>query len=252
MALMRKDPSMFYQFMNFSQFEKFDAAIQTFIDIYGRDKVFVADHLIAFDRNMTFAKDPEFVRHFTAAAKRPSEKSILWRLHILCWAARHAQKIEGDFVECGVYEAFSSKVLTRYLKFEKLPKTLWLYDLFDHASETSGVEMVGHGASLADRVAASFSDYPNVKVIKGFIPHSFAQGAPDRVSWFHLDLNSATAETAALEVLFDRMSPGAILILDDYGWSGYSGQKSAADVFVNARGHSILELPTGQGLLIKR
>jgi O-methyltransferase len=243
---------MFYQPMSFPQLEKFDGAMQTFLDIYGRDKVFIADHLIAFDRNMTFAKDPKFATHFMDAAKRPTEKSLLWRLHILCWAARHARRIEGDFVECGVYEAFSSRVLTRYLEFEKLHKKLWLYDLFDHASETSGVELAGHGSSLADRVTADFSDYPNVNVIKGFIPHSFAQGLPDRIAWFHLDLNSATAETAALEVLFDRMSPGAVLILDDYGWAGYAEQKPAADKFVNARGHSILELPTGQGLLIKR
>lgn len=243
---------MFYHPMNFSQLEKFDAAVQTFIDIYGRDKVLIADHLIAFDRNMTFSKDRKFAKSFTDAAKRPSEKSVLWRLHILCWAARHAMKIEGDFVECGVYEAFSSKVLTRYLEFEKLPKKLWLYDLFDHTTQSSGVVMPGHGASLADRVAAEFSDYPNVNIIKGFVPDSFAQGTPNRISWFHLDLNSATAETAALEVLFERMSPGAILILDDYGWADYPDQKPAADDFVRARGHSILELPTGQGLLIKR
>jgi len=52
-------------------------------------------------------------------------------------------------------------------------------------------------------------------------------------------------------VLFDRVSPGGLVVFDDYGWSGYAAQKVAEDAFMRQRGHSILELPTGQGLLIK-
>ena len=63
---------------------------------------------------------------------------------------------------------------------------------------------------------------------------------------------SADAELAALDVLWDRMVPGAILILDDYGWSGYyAEQKFREDVFFEERGYRVVELPTGQGMVIK-
>lgn len=54
-----------------------------------------------------------------------------------------------------------------------------------------------------------------------------------------------------MELLYDRITPGAIIVLDDYGWLGYRDQKLALDPFFEARGHKVLELPTGQGLVIK-
>jgi O-methyltransferase len=45
--------------------------------------------------------------------------------------------------------------------------------------------------------------------------------------------------------------PGAIIVLDDYGWRKQINQKIAFDRFADAREVNILSLPTGQGLLIK-
>ena len=71
------------------------------------------------------------------------------------------------------------------------------------------------------------------------------------MSHAHIDLNDVTAELAALEFFFDRLVPGGTIILDDYGWLYYREQKLAEDAWLAERGYSILELPTGQGLLIK-
>jgi hypothetical protein len=243
---------MFYVPLNGADLERFEQSLECVINTYGREHVFVADHLITFYRNLGFTKDPAFVHAFTANSATLAEKSLLWRLHVLCWAGAHAMSIPGDFVECGVYEGFSSRVVTQYLSFEKSDKSLWLYDLFDHTEQTDGTVMPSHGPSLMARVQKRFADYPNTKIVKGLIPESFQQGLPEAISWFHLDLNNAPAETAALEHLFDRMTPGAILILDDYGWGTLPKQQIAADKFAREHAHAILELPTGQGLLIKR
>ena len=48
------------------------------------------------------------------------------------------------------------------------------------------------------------------------------------------------------------MRPGGIIVFDDYGWSAYHRQKVSADEFMRERGHSVLELPTGQGMVVKR
>ena len=84
------------------------------------------------------------------------------------------------------------------------------------------------------------------------MPDSFAQACPREIAFLHLDLNSSTAETAALEALFDRVSPVGVIVFDDYGWTGYESQHNAANAFAEKREHMILELATGQGLLIKR
>jgi O-methyltransferase len=64
-------------------------------------------------------------------------------------------------------------------------------------------------------------------------------------------MNSVASELAALEALFDRVVPGGLIVFDDYGWTGYIAQKKAEDAFMAARGHTILELPTGQGMVLK-
>jgi predicted O-methyltransferase YrrM len=64
-------------------------------------------------------------------------------------------------------------------------------------------------------------------------------------------MNSSASELAALEHLFDRVSPGGVVIFDDFGWMGYDKQTVAEIDFMRERGHDILELPTGQGMVIK-
>ena len=99
-------------------------------------------------------------------------------------------------------------------------------------------------------VQRRFAQQPFVRLIKGAVPDSFAQGVPERVAFLHLDMNSAPAERAALEMLLPRMAKGAMVVLDDYGWRHYRAQKLVADELFGAIGVPIVELPTGQGLAI--
>ena len=48
------------------------------------------------------------------------------------------------------------------------------------------------------------------------------------------------------------MVSGSILILDDFGWGAYHDQcKLELEWFTN-KGYSVSEIPTGQGIVIKR
>jgi hypothetical protein len=101
-------------------------------------------------------------------------------------------------------------------------------------------------------VRSRFRNKEYVVVTKGVVPDVLHDIAPERIAFLHLDLNSPRAETAALEFLLDRVSPGGIVVFDDYGWKHFQNHKEATDRWVAARGQVILELPTGQGLMIKR
>jgi hypothetical protein len=72
-----------------------------------------------------------------------------------------------------------------------------------------------------------------------------------RVSYLHLDMNCAPPEVAAFEYFWEKLVPGAIVLLDDYAYLGYESEKEAMDVLAEERKLRILSLPTGQGLLIK-
>lgn len=216
-------------------------------------RIFLGDNLIAIDKNMGFFDDPEFYGAFQKHAASEQEKSLVWRLHTLAWATKHCLHMDGDFVECGVFKGFSTSVIASYLDFAKVEKKWFLYDTFNPAptsDSTSGQE--DPDDSFYREVLNKFSGYPNIHLVRGFVPDTFAKACPDSVAFLHLDMNNAPAEIGALNTLFDRVSKGGIIVLDDYGWLAYREQKLAEDRFFEERGYTVLETPTGQGILIKR
>ena len=70
--------------------------------------------------------------------------------------------------------------------------------------------------------------------------------------FLHLDLNAGEAEIKALDTLFDRVNEGGIILLDDYGRLEHNQLFSNHNDWFANKGYRILELPTGQGMVIKR
>jgi hypothetical protein len=232
--------------------------------------VFWGDRLLTLDKSAGFRSDPLFaqamqqVNSSTGANQYASPDKISWRLHTLIWAASCALKVPGDFVECGVFRGDMSWVLTEMADLPSAGKKLYAYDTFvGFDRRNSSAADFPEAPELFDRiddeyrapdiypaVLARFSAKPYVSIIKGIVPDILKSHAPEKICFLHLDMNSPAAERGALEVLFDRLSDGAIIVFDDYGWILHRKQKSAADEFMNERGCSILELPTGQGLAV--
>ncbi len=213
---------------------------------------FLADNLLTYGHTRGFLMEPRFVAAVLAARPEREESAVVWRTHTLCWAAASCQALDGDFVECGTYRGYSAEVILHFLN--GLPsRQFWLYDLFDPSGAAGeGHRLAAHAPDLADQVRARFRAWDNVHVIQGKVPAILHDSAPDRIAFLHIDMNNAEAELGALDTLFDRVVPGAMIIFDDYGWIGYRAQKVAADCFMAARGLAVLELPTGQGLVLKR
>lgn len=214
---------------------------------------YFGDNLLTWGRNLSALDDTPFMEAWRTNIESPSDETILWRRYILACAAFHAVQLDGDFVECGAYTGVGVKTVMDYLGGPTFPKTFWAYDVFDHDPSMLNPAMPAHGPPLHEHVVRKFEAYPQVRVVRGTIPTSFADACPERIAYLHIDLNQATAEIAALDHLFERLVPGAMLVLDDYEWGGtYRPQKLAEDVWFDARGYRVMPLPTGQGLVFKR
>ena len=205
------------------------------------------DNLITFARNLSFLQDARLMQAVAKHANHDYDKAIIWRTHVLTWAGANALKVDGDFVECGTHLGYTVSVLCDYLYLEGAGRDYWCYDLF----EGKAYERIDLGGKEPiDFLRSRFSQQPYVHLVKGSVPDSFGSGAPQKVAFLHLDLNSADAERGALEYLLPRMSKGAMVVLDDYGWSHYKAQKVVADEIFGDWRIPIVELPTGQGLAI--
>lgn len=234
--------------------------------------VFWGDRMLTLDKAAGFFEEEAFRASYQAVRGShvydgyDPPHTIAWRLHTLVWAARSAISQKGDLVECGVFKGDMSWVIMSILGSKITDRTFYLYDSFEGFSpklssvadfpEDPGflkmANKVYSDPEIYDIVLKKFANMPNVRVIRGFVPDTFKIAIPERIAFLHIDLNSPAAEIAALEHLFDRVVSGGYIVFDDYGWKQFKKQRDAENRFMADRGHSILELPTGQGLVIKQ
>jgi O-methyltransferase len=229
------------------------------------------DRLLTLDKSAEFAAEPAFAQAFRAIGgshqydQYNGPDSIAWRLNTLVWGGRRGLRMGGDLVECGTFKGDMAWVVLQTIGAERIPR-FWLFDSFegfspDFSSAEDFPDNPGfldfanwfyREAGLYEYVRDRFASFANVKVVKGFLPEAIDAAGPERIGFLHIDLNSPRAEIAVLERLFDRVLPGEVIVFDDYGWKMFHKQKEAEDHFMRRRGYEILELPTGQGLVIKR
>jgi hypothetical protein len=215
-----------------------------------------------------FLQDPRFQEAYQLGAhtghkfrEKEDDLHIEWRAHVLLWAASQARRLPGDFVECGVNTGIYSRAIMHYLSFEKMTdRKFYLLDTFNGIPEeqlTEGEKAVGmqhmnrRYFDCHELVKKNFADYPNAVIIKGKIPETLEQVTTDKVCYLSIDMNAQVPEIAAMEYFWDRLVPGAMVVLDDYGFPNHVNQKRAFDDFARRYNVDILSVPTGQGMLIK-
>ena len=230
------------------------------------DKSYVDDGLAA-NHIFDFLHDEKFINSYNEGKKTGAIKNhpgdILYRAYIACYFSKYASKLDGDFVECGVGKGILSKTIVTYLNFEKINKFFYLFDTYEGIPLKQGKNHAERGmmnflntihfqGNYYDEVCETFSNYSNVKIIKGMIPKSLRNVSINKVSYLSMDMNNAFAEMEAIKFFWDKIVNHGIVLLDDYAThDGFKEQKISWDEFAKDKNFEILTLPTGQGLIIK-
>jgi O-methyltransferase len=215
---------------------------------------------LATCHNSDFMTDPRFREAYERGKATGSwgKNDIQWRVFIACWVANRAVSLAGDFVECGVNRGGSAIGVMHYIDFLKLDRKFYLLDTFCGLGEKYitkeerqlGITPGGY-EECYDFVQAIFRDFPNVEIVRGSVPDTLPLVKAEKVAYLHIDMNCVEPEIAAAEYFWDKLVNGAVIVLDDYGWSRHIFQKRAFDQFAQHRGVQVLPLPTGQGLIFK-
>jgi O-methyltransferase len=201
--------------------------------------------------------EPGFAAHYARCA--PFTMTSVERMYALWQAVRHvdANATAGDIVECGVWRGGSSMLAALALReVGDDTRTLWLFDTFDGMSEPTeddvditGARMVDewddHRGQVEDPVYAfgAIDDvrrnmvatgYPSdrMRLIRGKVEDTVPAQAPERIALLRLDTDWYASTRHELEHLYDRLTPGGVLIVDDYGhWAG--ARKAVDEYFAN-------------------
>ncbi|MCH2181946.1 MAG: TylF/MycF family methyltransferase [Mariniblastus sp.] len=189
---------------------------------------------------------PEFIEIIKSV--QPYTMTSPERVFALCNAVDYIlqNQIAGSFVECGVWRGGSMAAVARTLLNRGVnDRSLWLYDTFDGMSEPTDkdVDFLGKTAShllqAEDpqdaksvwcrssigqvRSVMEQTSYPHqqINLVEGKVEETLLQHRPAQIALLRLDTDWYESTRLELEMLFPLISPGGVLIIDDFGhWQG--------------------------------
>lgn len=169
-----------------------------------------------------------------------------------------ARGIEGATAECGSRFGKSSFFLLSGLDDAERPHHL--FDSFEGLSESTEEDRAQEGIrawsagemSVDEQVAREkLADFPQCRFHKGWIPDRFEDVDGESFACVHIDVDLHQPTHDTLEFFWPRLSPGGIIVSDDYGLATCPGVKHAFDDFFEERDAHPLPLPSGQVMVWK-
>ncbi len=169
-------------------------------------------------------------------------------------------EVPGDIVECGVFLGAS---LMRFVKFRNIftnpsSRRVIAFDCFgkfppadseaDQRTIQTFLDRFGaHSITIAELNGhlAAHHLQEGVELVPGDIRETvprYVKRVPDqRISLINIDVDFRSATKTVLDCLYDHVSPGGVIILDDYG--SFAGANEAIEEFLSAKGQRIRKLP---------
>jgi O-methyltransferase len=185
----------------------------------------------------------------TFEAVRPFTMTSPERVGATCDAVRYIARygIEGAVVECGVWAGGMMMAAARtLLEVDDSSRDLYLFDTFAGMTEPTDADVTRTGAPAAETYEASWTPvdpdgvranvlvtgYPeaHVHLVVGDVLETVPAHAPERIALLRLDTDWYESTRHELEHLVSRVSPGGVLIVDDYGH--WPGARRAVDEFL--------------------
>jgi O-methyltransferase len=159
-----------------------------------------------------------------------------------------ADGVEGDFIETGAWRGgtciFARAILAAYGVTDR---NVWVADSFEGLPAPDGRFEADRGdqhhtkvdlAVSVEQVEENFRRYDllddQVKFLKGFFADSLPTAPIEKISVLRLDGDMYTSTIDALEPLYDKVSTGGYVVVDDYG--AVDACKKAIHDFRDARG----------------
>lgn len=186
----------------------------------------------------------EFARLYRLV--RPYTMSSNARLRGLYSSVRHVvmTNTPGDVVECGTARGGSAALMGLTLNRLDSRRTLWVFDTFeglppptldDPDFETAKL-YIGKCRGELDEVEALFQRLgilSSSRLVKGLFQKTLPACTVEKIAVLHIDGDWYESVRVCLDHLYDRVSPGGIIQIDDYGH--WEGARKAVDEFLRQR-----------------
>lgn len=169
----------------------------------------------------------------------------VWELAKVCASTK------GDAAEVGVWKGGSAKIISGVMKH----KTTHLFDTFQGLPapnpDKSDQMLEGALCNVDEIDVRGFLEDQNVKFYVGLFPETAGPLKDKMFCFVHADADLYQCTKDICEFFYPRMSPGGIILFDDYGLSGLEGCKLAIDEFFADKPECPVRLSTTQAFVAK-
>lgn len=166
---------------------------------------------------------------------------------------RLLQPVTGDLAECGVFEGASARQLCEFAS--EHGRRVHLFDSFQGLSAPAGNDgrywTKGGLSASEEKVRANLREFDCFDTFPGWIPEAFGKVADRKYAFVHIDVDLEQPTFDSIAFFYPRLSAGGVILLDDHGYDTCPGARKAALDFMADKPEPVLDLSTGQGLIIK-
>ena len=179
------------------------------------------------------------------------------RMYLLSQAIMNVKNnnLEGDFVECGVWQGGNILLYDLLNNHYNLKKLIFAYDTFDGMPAPQKNDLTHNGTSaqklmnvseridgkndihcmaslnLVKKNILKHSNLNNIRFVEGEVEKTLLneKNLPKKISILRLDTDFYSSTKKELEILYPRLVSGGVCIIDDYGY--WRGAREAVDEY---------------------
>lgn len=191
----------------------------------------------------------EFLRTYVPDLNSADRKFTLLGL------ARLVDHLPGDVLEAGTHEGSSAALLAT--AFSEPRRTVFTFDSFEGMSAPTAIDgtfwAAGDLAGREEEARRKLGAFGEQVVIRrGWIPEVLSSVEDRSFCFVHIDVDLYQPTLDTLRFVESRVTSGAAIVCDDYGFISCPGARAACDEFAADRPEKWVELTTGQAFLICR
>ncbi|MDB4346471.1 TylF/MycF family methyltransferase [bacterium] len=177
--------------------------------------------------------------------------------------------IDGNVIEFGCWKGLSSYLISSTISNSKSDRliTFEIVDSFEGLSSPTADDsltkktvdtLIKHHGSVQGALSSSeshlfelLSGYQFVNIHKGWIPDVLSTLHTQSYCFAHIDVDLYQPTLSSIEYIYPLLTPGGVIICDDYNLMSWPGASKAVDELQQRFGFSLITLSTGQGLIRK-
>ena len=211
-----------------------------------------------YSRYMKWFSDENYISLWNGFPVRM--KGIEDRKYNLFHLATSIADVPGDTVECGVLRGESSMIIMKCT--QGTDKVHHIFDSFEGLSEVASEDAVQdqsfyqwqeNDLSVSKEIVEeNLAQFQRKKLYRGWIPDRFRDVEDRKFSLVHIDVDLYQPTLDAISFFYERVSPGGMIVCDDYGSEACPGAYQAVNEFMADKAEHVIHLTTGQSLVIKR